>query len=205
MGRFNVHMKWSGWTSTLLISMGGFTWWGDKLLRVIGGEHCSPAPAVSLPFSHWSPPGIANSFIKSPMPPGVWLFKVLKSYKWVKVTTGDFSGGPGVETSPSNARGVDSTPGGDLRSHMPLCQKTNTWNISITNSMNTSLSKLKEIVKDGEAWPAAVHEVAKSGTWFRDWTTTTKQKQYCSKFNKDFKNGPHKIFFKKSQQKMKGS
>ena len=32
----------------------------------------------------------------------------------------------------------------------------------ITDSMNTSLSKLRAIVKDKEAWRAAVHEVAKS-------------------------------------------
>ena len=60
-----------------------------------------------------------------------------------------------------------------------------------------SLSKFQEVVKDREAWHAAVHEAAKNEKQFSKWTTTKKNTKNCNDLQTSLLSRNHDVFILK--------
>ena len=67
-------------------------------------------------------------------------------------------------------------------------QQRRGWLDGITNSMEMSLNKLQEMVKNREAWRVVVHGCTKSRTWPHKWRTKSEREKQMSYINTYFWN-----------------
>ena len=87
--------------------------------------------------------------------------------------------------------GKDSDAGKDWgQKEKGTAEQRMKWLDSITNTMDMNLSKLREIVKDREAWRGVVHGVTKSRTQLSNWTTRKIRSEGCQTLRYCFLNFP---------------
>ena len=94
--------------------------------------------------------------------------------------------------------GKDSDAGRDLGQ-----EEKRTTEDGITDSMEVSLSELQEMVRNREAWCAAIHEFAKSQTQLSDWTELNWTEEELKSLLMKVKLESEKIALKLNIQKRK--
>ena len=94
-----------------------------------------------------------------------------RNWSWIFIGRTDAEAETPIHWTPNVKNwliGKDSDAGKEWDKRRKMQQRRR-WLDSIPNSMDMSLSKLWETVKDREVWRAAIHGVTKSWTRLRDW------------------------------------
>ena len=90
---------------------------------------------------------------------------------WVFIERTDAEGDAPIPMPPDvRSQLIRKDPGGKDWRQERWGQQRRRWLVDITNSMDMSLSKLQEMIKERETCRAQVHGVTKSRTWLSDWT-----------------------------------